>query len=204
MSNIPFQIFAWISSIFYALSLVATKLASKHSIKNPWLLNFFYMGLVFVLMVPFAVKNHATGVPAHWNSLLWAAVFAAIAGLLFIFAVFKMDASSLGPLFNIRTVFAVLLGFLFLGERLSVLQIWLILGMIGGGVLVSLDERLSWRTVFSLGGMFVILEMLTLAIMAIFIKKSIAEIGFWQTNFWMFLLAQVFYCLTIPFYSSCT
>ncbi len=199
-SHINFQTFAWFASIVYALEVVTTKFMSKHGIKNPWLLNFFLMGFTLLLTIPFGIYYHAAGLPAHFLNVFWAGIFWGLASILYVLALYRMDVSSLSPLYNIRTAFAIILAALFLAERLSVLQFILIAFMFFGGILVTLDERMSWRSIFTWGGFFAMLDMLALALMAVFIKKSIVEIGFWPATLWMFIIGQLLFCLTLPLF----
>lgn len=199
--HFSFQIFAWAASLAYALEVVATKLLSKHEIKNPWLLNFAYSGLVLILTVPLAVYFHA-GLPAHWESVILAGVFWALANIFYIFTLYKLDVSTATPLFNFRIVFTVILAELLLKEWVSPAQLWLIALVLVGGVLVTLDERLSRRSMLSWGTAFAVLAMLAFSIDAIFINRSIAENGFWTVTLWSVVIAQILFCLTLPKFSA--
>jgi drug/metabolite transporter (DMT)-like permease len=197
----PFQIFAWIASVVYAVEVVGTKLLSRHEIKNPWLLNFAYSGLVLVLTMPLALHYHA-GFPARWTNVILAGIFWALANVFYILALYKLDLTTLSPLFNVRTGFAVLLAVLFLGEKISSLQAVLIALMFCGGVLVTLDERMSWRSLTSRGTLLAVLVMFAFTMDAVFIKKAIADEGFWTVTLWMPIIAQALFCLTLPRFAS--
>lgn len=201
MHNLPFQIFAWIASLFYGLEVVSTKLLSKHEIKNPWLLNFSYSGVMLVLTVPLAIYFHA-GMPQRWVSIIWTGVFWAMANIFYIFTLYKLDITTATPLFNFRIVFTVILAQLFLKEWLNPLQFWLIILVLVGGVLVTLDERLSRRSMISWGTALAVLAMIAFSIEAIFINRAIAENGFWTVTLWSVAITQVLFCLTLPKFAA--
>jgi drug/metabolite transporter (DMT)-like permease len=195
--NFPFQIFAWVASLSYALEVVATKLLSKHEIKNPWLLNFAYSGLVLIFTVPPALHFHA-GLPSHWGNIVWAGVFWALANIFYIFTLYELDITTATPLFNARIVFTVILAELLLKEWLSPSQLIFVALVLVGGVLVSLDERLSRRSMFGRGTVYAVLAMLAFSVDAIFINRAIAQSGFWTVTLWSAILAQALFCLTLP------
>ncbi len=198
MLNLPFQIFAWFASIVYAVEVVGTKLLSKHEIKNPWLLNFGYSGLVMVFTIPLALYFHA-GLPLHWGNVIWAGIFWAIANICYIFALYRFDVTSLSPLFNIRIVFTVILSALLLAEKLSALQFVFIGSMFVGGFLVTADERISWRSMQDWKSFLILLAMwLGFSLDAVFIKKAIGQNGYWTVTLWMPVIAQILFCLTLP------
>jgi drug/metabolite transporter (DMT)-like permease len=196
--NLPFQIFAWIASIFFAVEVVGTKLLSKYEIKNPWLLNFGYSGLVMVFTVPLALYFHA-GLPIFWGNVVWAGIFWAIANICYIFALYRFDVTTLSPLFNVRIVFTVILSVLLLSEKLNALQLIFIGAMFLGGVLVAMDEKISWRSVLNLKSSLILLAMwLAFSLDAVFIKKAIGQNGYWTVTLWMPIIAQILFCFTLP------
>lgn len=121
-----------------------------------------------------------------------------LANIFWILALYELDITTMTPLYNMRTVFAVLFGVLLLAEKLSAFQLVLIALMICGGVLVSLDERMSWRSMLSKGSVLVLAGMLVFTMDAVFIKKAIAQNGFWATTLWSLVIAQIFFCFTLP------
>ena len=197
MNTIPFQIFAWVGSVLYGLEVLITKLLSRNKIKNPWLMNFAYCALMLIFMVPFSLF-YGAGWPHLWFNLFWAGLFWAIGNILYIIALYRMDLTTISPLFNVRLGLTLLLGVLFLGERLSVAQLIFIGLMFLGGVLVTLDERMSLKSLTRGGVLLVVCMWLVFSLDAMFIKKTIADNGFWTAALWMLLIAQAVFLLTIP------
>lgn len=199
MHNIPFQVFAWIASFAYGLEVVATKLLAKHEIKNPWLVNFTFSGVVLVLTIPFAV-HFGAGFPEHWGNTIWVGVFWAVSNILYILALYKLDLTTLSPLFNLRSMLGIIFGFLFLSETITLAQFILIGFMFVGGILVTLDERMSLRSSLDWGVVLAFFSMISFTIWAVFIKKAIAEMDFWTATLWMLIISQILFCFTVPWF----
>lgn len=194
-----FLIFAWTAAILYGLVNVIGKLTSKYAVENVWLFNFLYglCSLLFTLPIVFA--NHV-GIPNAWGNLSLAVLFNILFSFCYTIAIFSMDLSVMGPLFNFRTVFALLLGVLMLHETLSVTQSVLIGLIFLAGIFVSMDERLSIKSFFKKSTLNVLLMSLFLALSSIYINKSVAEIGYWETTLFVPLLSQLAFLTTIPFF----
>src|SRR3989344_7892997 len=103
-----FYVFAWIASVFYAFEAIAGKLTSKHSVKNPWLFNFIWAFLILLMSIPLALY-YGIEMPHNWAPLLIAGFFYMIAGTLYIVGLYFFDISAFVPLYNFRSVFAVIL-----------------------------------------------------------------------------------------------
>lgn len=181
----------------YALETIIGKLVAKHSIANPWVFNFVWNFFIVLFILPLALYFGA-GLPAHLGNIFWASLFYALAGVFFILALYKLDISVLTPLYSVKTAIAVLLAALFLGEILTGGQYTLIGLILIFSVFVSLDENWSLKSFLTPGIGFALADMMALALLAVFIKKAIAENGFWDTTLWVALLGQVWLVFTIP------
>jgi hypothetical protein len=106
-----FLFFAWLASIVFGLEVVIGKFTSKHTIANPWLFNFVWSLFVVIIIVPFALVNHV-GIPSLTLHLFWASFYYAAANILYILSLQLNDVTAMGPLFNFRSVFSVILGVL--------------------------------------------------------------------------------------------
>lgn len=190
------SIFAWIASVMYGVEAIAGKLTSRHSIQNPWLFNFFWAFFILLFTVPVALWQ-GVSMPAQWLDVILASLFYALASALYVLALYKIDVSIVGSLYNFRTVVTVILGALFLGEILSTQQYLLICVVVIAGIFVSVDERFSIKSFFTRGIGIAILGVLSSALMAIFIKGAVAETGYWNTTLWIEILGQVWLLPTI-------
>lgn len=192
-------LFAWISSFFYGLETIIGKLTSKYSLKNPWLFNIVWGLFVLVFTTPIAYLN-GIHIPSTWGNLFFASLFSALGGIFYVLAVYALDVSVLSPLFNVRTVFSVILGGLFLGEVLTFNQYILITLIVIAAFFVSLDEKLNWKSFFKRSIAIGLLEMMFLSLMSIFIKKTVVDIGYWSTSFWVALIGWAMSLLTFPLF----
>lgn len=196
---LPF--FAWTASIVYGFEAIIAKLASRHLIPDPLLFNFYWALFILILTTPVAFW-YGVSIPAYWSSLLAASVFYALGGVFYILALYRLDASVIAPLFSFRTAIAVLFGALMLGEVLSVYQYAMVAVIFIFGMFVGIDERFIIRSFFTPGIGILFASVFALVFMGVFIKISVAEIGFWNTTFWMALLGQMWLLFTIPFFKT--
>ena len=191
--------FAWVASIVYGVEVVIGKLTSKHTVTNPWLFNFIWSLFIIVLILPFALINHV-GFPHITLNLFWTAFYYALANIFYIISLQLMDVTAMGPLFNFRTVFSVILGVIMLGETLNPWQAVLIGIIFLSGILVTIDEKLKLKAFFRPAVGIMMLFLLALALMGVYTNLAIAENGFWKTTLWSMIFAQVMFLLTIPLF----
>ena len=198
---IPLVFFAWAASIAYGLEAIMGKFASKHVMPDPLLFNFYWALFILILTSPIALW-YGISIPTHWPALFAASIFYALGGVFYILALYRLDASVIAPLFSFRIAIAVLFGALILGEVLTGFQYAMVAIIFIFGLFVGMDERFSIRSFFTPGVGLLLLCVCALVFMGIFIKISVAEIGFWNTTFWMAFLGQIWLLLTIPFFKT--
>ena len=198
---IPLVFFAWAASIAYGLEAIMGKFASKHVMPDPLLFNFYWALFILILTSPIALW-YGISIPTHWPALFAASIFYALGGVFYILALYRLDASVIAPLFSFRIAIAVLFGALILGEALTGFQYAMVAIIFIFGLFVGIDERFSIRSFFTPGVGLLLLCVCALVFMGIFIKISVAEIGFWNTTFWMAFLGQIWLLLTIPFFKT--
>lgn len=152
-----------------------------------------------LLTIPIALINHV-GLPTHWGNLLVVAILNAVFSILYIISLSLLDISVFVPLLNLRTAFVPIIGALFLGEIFPPYQYLLIAIILLAGMFVSIDEKLSLRSFLKWSIFLAILCTLSYALIGIFIKKSIAENGFWEVTLWTAILSQIMLLFTFPFF----
>ena len=194
-----FLIFSWLASFFYGLVNVFGKLTSKYAIRNIWLFNFLYGLFTILFTIPLAL-NSGVNMPSVCGNLTLSAIFNTLFSIFYVLAIYNLDVSVMGPLFNFRTAFGVIFGVLILKEVLTSIQIILIATIFIAGIFVSLDEKLSFKSFFKRPILYGILMSFFLALSSIFINKSVADTGYWQTNLFNPLISQGFILLTIPLF----
>jgi drug/metabolite transporter (DMT)-like permease len=191
--------FAWVASIVFGVEVVIGKFTSNRTVTNPWLFNFMWSMFIIILILPFAIANHV-GLPHITLNLLLVALFYAVANIFYIVSLKLMDVTAMGPLFNFRSVFSVILGVIMLGEKITVFQIVLIGIIFMAGVIVNIDEKLKLKAFFRIGMLAVMGLLLTLSFMGIYTNLAIAESGFWSTTLWSMVLAQIMFLVTVPLF----
>ena len=186
-----FYIYAWLASIAYGLYTIAAKLIGKYKLKNIWQFSFFsllFSGLVIILI---SLLNGAT-IPVNWRFILLAGLFVTLSFTAYIAALKNLDVSALAPLYNIRVIITVLLGFLFLKEVLPVRSLWLISLVVFAGFFATMDEKFSLRSFFQKNVSMGLLYMSVLSVQSVFVNRAIAETDYWTATMWIGLLAMVF------------
>lgn len=197
----PFYIFAWLASFVYGLETILIKVLSKHSVKNPWLLNYIWSASSVVFLIPLAFIYKA-GFPANWSLIVYSAFINALFSITYMFALAKIDVSVFSPLFNFKTVFSVILGFIFLKEVLTPIQILFIAVLFLAGFFVSMDERLSIKSFFNKAVFILLSSAFLYAIFSVLINKAVAVNGYWTSNLWVSILNLIFLTFTVPLFKK--
>jgi transporter family protein len=177
--------YAAFGAVCFALVGLINKYASKHSIKNADSLQAFFMlgSLLFAVLLAFTVGFEIT---TKTLLLMLGSSFVFILGYyLFYLGVFTMDASSFAPLFQLQAVFVAILAYLFLGERFSNQNYFWLLTLIGGVVLVTLDERMSIKSLLKKGTILIVLTQILHAASNLQVGLALKEITSLQALFWL-------------------
>lgn len=141
---------SFIAAGCFALNQIISKLMSKHGIDNPnslmayFLLASLAFGICLGPFVAFALPP-LTLLPLVVSFVL----LFLIGNYCFFTGIFKADASSFAPLFQLQAALVGLLAFLFLGERFSAQNyVWMGLLLLGA-MLVSFNENMTIKSFFS-------------------------------------------------------
>lgn len=190
-------IFAWVSSLSFGFSTILGKLTSRHQLKNQWQFGFFLTLFIALFIIPISIFNGAS-FPTQWSNIAMAGIVNVAVNVFFIMALEHLDVSVLAPLFNFRSVFAVLLGFLLLGEVL-VVQDYLLIGVIFfAGLFATYDKAWTAKSFFNKGVFIALGMMLSLAFKGVFVNKAVATQGFWTASLWINVVTVMVFGLFIP------
>lgn len=192
-------LFAWVASFSSALVIIITKLTSKHAIKNPWLFNFLWMLTVLILIVPLALLNHAI-IPHYFLPVIIAGITSALFYIFYILAIYRLDVSTISPLFNFRTVFAVLLGVLFLQEKFTTYQVFLTSIIIIAGIFATVDEKFHVKSFFNPSVGIGLSSMAFLALNNASTKWAATFNDVWTVNLWVAIISFLVILPTIPLF----
>jgi drug/metabolite transporter (DMT)-like permease len=187
----PFYVFAFIGALTSGISVIIMKLTSKHSVSNPWILFILLSYVSLLFTAPLALFNNA-GIPVDWTPLILAAITSTAFNVLWIISTYALDVSVFAPLFNFKSVFAILIGAMFLHEQLSGTQLIFVGIILVAGVFTSVDENLKLKSFFTKKIGIALLSTLVLAIYNAFIKLSQAHNSLWTTNLWVAIFGAVF------------
>lgn len=191
-------LYAWIASIASGIEPIIIKASSKSLITNPWLFNILWIAFGIPLVVLFAL-GHGAGLPKDW--LLIAAIAISAAGfyILYTLALYKIDVSVMAPLFSLRTVFAVLLGVVFLHEKLGIAGGLLIAVIVLASPFAAYDEHLKLKAYLQKPILLAAIAMLSLALMGYFTNLSANRNGYATTLLWQDFLVLVVLLPTLKF-----
>lgn len=194
-----FYFFAWLSLITWSISNLFEKFTSKYLIKNPWLFNFTY-NIFSLFIILLLALYYGAGKVGDWQSIILASMFWALGNIFFFLVINLVDISVLSPAFSLKAVFALFLGFLLLGEKITGYQGVLILIIIISGLFVCYDEKLKLKSFFTKPMLFVLGEMITLALSNLFMNKTVALNGYWSSVLWIQILTTLFLIPTLPLF----
>ena len=195
----PYIILSLIAAFGFAFSSLANKFTSKHKISNNWVLLFYYyltiIPFLFFLPLIFNVSFPQSG----WIFVFLYALVFFIGNIFFTTAIYKLDASTFAPFFQLQTAFIALLAFLFLKERFAVENYLLLALMLVGSILVSIDEKFSIKTYFKLATLLIILKQIFHAFSNLFAGFALKSMNSFTFMFWGDLIASLLALIIIPF-----
>lgn len=185
-----------LAAFFYSLAGISGKIATKHKIENIYSL-LFWLNVSALLFVPFLwLKADAVQSPliAAKPLLIFLATFCAAAYLGWKL-MYVLDISVMQPLFNAQSIFVTVLAFFLLGEKFSP-AVYASIGLIVfGSVLISYEEKFSWRSFINKNIFLMFAVLIMFAISDIYVKKALqAGLDVWNFKAWSALgVALVFF-----------
>jgi drug/metabolite transporter (DMT)-like permease len=128
--------------------------------------------------------------------LLAISVAAFLLGYYFFFSgIFETDASSFAPLFQMQAGLVGLLAFIFLGERFPTQNyLWMLL-LIIGGIFVSFNEKMTFKSFFNKGIFFILMMQVLHAFSNLLVGFSLKSITPIQFLFWEDILIGLVFLL---------
>lgn len=194
-----YVLLAWLAALTYAAVGVSSKLITKYSVSNPWLMNFLWS--VFIALNLWLVGLFmGVKVPETWGSLIVVGIYNCLLGVFYVLALYKLDVSVLSPFGNLRTAITAILSLLLLGEVLSMGQYLLITLIFVSGAVLTYDEKLKLKSFLQPAIGIAFLFVLFASLWNISIKQSISEVGYWATTIWSYILSVLFLGLTAPLF----
>ena len=183
-------LYAWIASIASGITPLIIKASSKSLIKSPWLFNILWTLFSVPFLGLFALLRGG-GLPHHWASLLLLSLCYAGFYVFYTISLFRIDVSTMGPLFSLRTVFATLLGVIVLSEHLSWLGGLLILIIVLMSPIAAYTEKLLLKSFFHIDVLLAVIAMAALALVGFYTNLSVHENGFATTLLWQDILTLI-------------
>ena len=196
-----FILFAWGASLLYGFYNVFGKLTTKYAIKNIWLFSFLYTFFATLITLPIAIFNNV-GLPSAWGNLVISAVINALFTIFYALAISKLDVTVIGPLFNFRLAFSVLLSITILNEVVPGVNFLFIGIILIAGLFVSLDEKFTFKSFFTKSILYGVLMAFFLALHGVFINKAVAEAGYWETNLFGPFITLIILAFTFPLFKT--
>lgn len=191
-------LYAWIASLASTAIPLITKATSKTLVKNSWLFNILWVAFSIPFLLILALMKGG-GIPTNWIYLLLLSGCYSLYYICITLAVYKLDVTVVSPLFSLRAVFAVLLGIIFLHERISPLGLMLITLIIAATPLSAYNEKLRLKSFLHKHVFVAIFAMLMLALVGFFSHTSVAINGYATTLLWQGPLALIFLLPTLKF-----
>lgn len=190
--------YAWTASIASGFTPIVIKASSKSLIKNAWLFNILWIACSIPLVVIYALIAGG-GMPKDWTYIILMSASYAAFYICYTASLYRIDVSVMAPLFSLRTLFAVLLGVIFLHEDLSLLNIVLIVLIVLVSPFSAYNEKLRFKAFFDPAVLLAVHSMFVLALVGYFTNRSVAINGYASTLLWQDILVLLFLLPTLKF-----
>jgi drug/metabolite transporter (DMT)-like permease len=197
----PFYVYAWIGAIFGGFFVITAKLTSKHAISNPWLFNFLLSLVVLLFTLPAAIYYHAV-IPNNWTMIIIAAIFLTLTNIFYIFSNKSLDVSVFMPLYNFKSIFAVLIGIIFFRENIAINKLFFVGVIFVAGILTSLDEKFSLKSFFKVTIAVGLATVFFNTLLNAFTKTAMLSNSVWTATLWTAILNFIFVIPTIPLFKN--
>ena len=195
-------VFSLLAALAFGLSSVFSKLASKHQVNNPWVL-IFYSYLTFFPLVALFPFFFEIGWPtAGWPFLFLNALCFFLGLIFFNKALYRLDASTMAPFFQLQAAFLAVLAFVFLKEKFPSQNYLYLMLIVIGSILVSLDERMHLKSYLRLGILWIILQQFFHASANLFAGFAVREMDSFTFLYWSNWIGMIFPLLLMPFIGS--
>ena len=201
MTNVV--LLSFIALAFFATETVLHKLTAKYVVKNPLTFNFYLTLFEFIFVLPSLFSNQIT-FPSliDFKYIFLTSLTITIAMILYFFVLYHIDASVIGPLYNFRIFFSILLSTIFLHEILNpTYYLWIGILTIGG-FFVTFNEKTKLKSFFQKPVFIFLIYVFGLALMSIFINKGVNISGYWNFTFWYKVISFILVLFTIPFFKK--
>ena len=137
-----------------------------------------------------------------WTYIIIGSFLYALCGAIYALVLYKLDVSVMSPMFNFRTVMAVLIGVIFLGEILTLQQYFFIGLIFLFGIFINFNEQFNLKSFFNKWVIVLLIDIFLFAFLSMFIKKAVAVDGFWNATIWIAFLGQLWLLSTIKLFKK--
>jgi len=199
-------ILALIAAIFFGIAGIIKKKALKKETAYEYLTLLYIFS--FIIILPF-YKNLSLNLSPSMLLMIFIRSFLILLAMIFITKAYKrLPISTVSPLSSIVPIFAVILGFLILNERISVIQITgVIIIVIGAYILKSEGHIKNYHKplqdlIKSKYTHYIILSALFYSLSAILSKKILIEISSYNLLFYHLSFSIIMYLGILFFFQN--
>ena len=172
------------------------KATSKSLVKDPWAFNVFWVGFGAVPAVLLGLFLGG-GFPQSWYLAAALGFCHACFFILYTYAIFRIDVSTMAPLFSFRTIFAVIIGVVVLDETISSIEFGLLFVIVLISPLAAYDPQLKLKAFFTRPVLIAIVAMLSLAGAGYYTNRSSEINGYATTLIWQDVFTLAFLLPTL-------
>ncbi|OGH89590.1 MAG: hypothetical protein A2537_02195 [Candidatus Magasanikbacteria bacterium RIFOXYD2_FULL_36_9] len=174
----------------WALENVYTKIVIGSKIKNPYIF-LILITILSVLILPFIDYKYVI-LPAD-NTIWWlllAGLFYNLAGFPYVKAMELEEVTRINILWNIIPIFSLILGWILIGDKISVIEFIAMIFLLTGAIIASLKKT---NSTFKLSRAFwlMLLASLFYALYAIVIRHLSSSTSFQTIFFWTVLFDAI-------------
>ncbi len=189
-------IFAFSGPIFWALSTHIDKyIVEKYFKHSDTAVLMVFTSLIGIVMLPFIwmFNTSVLSIPLLSIVVMMASGVMYMSAMLFYLrAIQSSEASVVSPLFQMSILWTFVLGYLILGETLTINSLWGTVLIVTGALVLSLDtsfrfKAFKWKILF-----LMMMCTFILALSGIIFKFFAVNEQFWSTTFWMYVGEALF------------
>jgi len=191
--------FALLTPLFWGITNIIDKVIIDKYIKSPFILTaivqFFalFWVVLFSFFIPMQIPSINTLALYSFSVAVW------MGGIIFYYkAINEGEASKVITAFNMLPIFVLVMAGLFLGESITGTQIFGVLLLVAGAVLVSVKK--TQGRYFNRWILFVVFSGILFSSDMVFSKIVIDEIGWFSALYWKMVISAVFLIVLLPLY----
>ncbi|MBN2101039.1 EamA family transporter [Candidatus Dojkabacteria bacterium] len=194
-------LYAFLSSIMFALLNLFSKIVIKYKAKNPVSISLIKNVVRLTLLASYVfIFGHGINIPGRNELIVFLlyGLFFVVGDIFYFKGMEKVDVSVSSPLFSMRTVFSVVLVYILGIETYSLLEYVLIFLLLPLAILISMKKDFKLKNFLNPGIAYLMVEYFSLAVISILTNRGQLRMDFVDFSFWSILVVVILNLSFLP------